>query len=352
MYNPEFEVLLQIARGFNNLSTIAPICSMEKENANSIIWHLKQEGLLEPLDPPQLSSKGLLELSKWLANLQSETYEYIYWSQDGLPFFPYCNGLKKDTVFYPNFFFKPATAYAEDEIDVVYATSLSEVDFSIENLTVLSNLLLEHDPLLPIGFWVLKCSRRAVCGWSVSNLEKTMQLIKNPVSMTFLCGFNEYVVIANALVCQGKFSKLRVRIFITRDTSAYLDILDYLREKLKPFMTFHNIPDFSKGREIALQKSEWWEKMPEPGLRITPNVQGKISYKDKKYEFAPIPLVVVLTPGDMKTKLSKLSPWFVTCPAGCVEKKLSARELHCMHSFQVLNLPEIDIVTFMINSLK
>jgi hypothetical protein len=317
----------------------------------SIIPHLEQTGLLRAVSPPQLTSQGLSELSKWLASLQCENYEYVYWSYDDLPFFPYYSSPKKDTIFYPNLSFDLVKAYIEDNMSVVYVTSLPEVDFSIENLNVLSNLLLEHEPLTPIGFWLLKYSRKRVCGWSVDNLEKTIQLMGQPVSMTFLCGLKEYVIVISSKVDQKKLSKLNVKIYITKENFAYVDTLGHLRDKLKPFLIFHQIPDFLEGQEISLEKSGWWDGLPEPGLRIVPDVKGKIYYKDNKYEFDPIPLVVVLSPEETKTRLAAISPWFITCPAGCDEKKISERELHRMHSFRVLNLPEIDIVTFMINNV-
>jgi hypothetical protein len=102
----------------------------------------------------------------------------------------------------------------------------------------------------------------------------------------------------------------------------------------------------------VLQKSEWSKDLPQSGLRITPRAQGKILFRDKEYKTAPIPLVVIMASRGIETKLSRVSPWFVTCPRGCIEKELSTHESFYIHSFQVLNLPEIDIVTLMINSLR
>lgn len=352
MNNQDFEVLFQIGRGSRNLEIISSNCSMERKEIASIIPHLEKEGLLQTTDPPQLSSHGLSELSKSLVDLISGTSEYVYWSHDGLPFFPYHNSLRKDVFFYPNLFFDPANASLEDDVDVVYAASLLEVDFSIENLHVLSNLLFQNDFFTPIGFWLLKYSRKKVCGWGVSNFEDTMRLIGKPISMTFLFGCNEYVIVITSNRVEKSFSRLKIKIYITRESCAYIDVLDYLRDKLKPFLVFNRIHDFSEGQEIPLEKSEWWKNLPEPGLRIVPKVYGKISYRDIKYKSDPVPLVVVLDPKETKTRLAAVSPWFATCPGGCDEKKLSMGELHRMHSFQVLNLPEIDLVTFMINNAK
>jgi len=353
MCNPEFEVLYQIGLGLSNLQVIASNCSSEKENVISIISSLKQRRLLKTIDPPQLSSRGLFELSEWLAKLQSGTYEHLYWSHDNLPFFPYRNNLRKDTFFYPNLLFKPSVkAYSEEDMSVVYVVQLLEVDFSIRNLRILTNLLLEHDVFVPIGFWLLKYSRKKVCGWNVDNLKKTIRLLGNPVSMTFLCGFDNYFIFMNSRNDQGSCSKLEIKMYISRESFAYIDSLDYVREKLKPFLVFHNIHSFSEGHEISLKESKWWKELPELGLRIVPNAQGIIYYKDNKYEFDPIPLVVVLTPSEVKTRLAAISPWFVTCPGGCDERQISAHELYRTHSFKVLSLPEMDIVTFMINSVK
>lgn len=350
MYNPELEVLYQIGLGRQNLKTIAANSSMDKRKIVFLISNLERKGLLESQNPPQLSSHGLFELSKWLVNLQSGANEYLYWSHDSLPFFSYHNNLKKDALFYPNLFFDPA--YTQDDTGVVYTASLLEADFSIENLYVLSNLLFEPNFLTPMGFWLLKYSQREICGWSITNFEKTMQLAGNPISMMFLFGCNEYVIIMSSRKLQKSFSKIDVKIYITRENCAYVDALDYVRDKLKPFLVFHKIQDFSKGREIYLETDGWWKDLPEPGLRIHPKVVGKIGYRDNKHEFDAITLVAILESKTMDTKLSMISPWLVTCPGSFDENKLSTGEPHRTHLFQVLNLPEIDIVTFMINSAR
>jgi hypothetical protein len=128
-------VLRQIALGFNDIDTIASaVYPLRRGNVRSIISQLSHKGLVKTEKGLCLSTKGLLELSRQIVKHEAHQSEYLFWSINGLPFFKYENKLHKEVITHPNLFFEPASPYFDDEKQIVYETSLLEIDFNIENI--------------------------------------------------------------------------------------------------------------------------------------------------------------------------------------------------------------------------
>ena len=344
----EFYVLFQIARGVNTKETIAAIYALTDDETQLVIEELSQKGLLETKNSLGLSSRGLLELSKWIAARQSE-HEYIYSSVDNRPYFQYKSSLTKDTIFFPDLIFRPANPYFNDEQEVVYVTSLPSVNFSLENLLIMENLLFEQEILHPTGFWLLKCKTKKLCGWGANNLEKTLQKVENPVCLVFLYAFSEFIIIATSDAYEGIFRSLQLKIYLTKVTFPYVDTIEYIDDMLKPFLYFNGVKEILRGKELQLKKSDYWQSFQESRTGGSPfklKVYGSILYKDKAHNWGPNPFVVIMKPSDdAGTCLERISPWFVTFPGGVNEQELE--ESYHISSFDVISLPSIDILSLM-----
>ena len=345
----ELSILSQIGLGFNDINVVASRALLKKAQVRLAIEQFSKKGLINIQNGLSLSKKGLLELSRGIANQESERSAYIFWSTTGLPYFQYRNKLQKDVIFHPALFFDPARPFADNEKYLAYKTSIPSKNLNFEDLEILYNLLYECEYLHPTGFWLLKCEKKELCGWGFANLRKTLQFVRNPLTLTFVCAFADFIFIIRSDLEKSEFARLKMNIYLTRDRFPYVDTLDFIHDKLKAFLNFHGIKELPRGKEFQLKHGDEWKELPEPKLRFVQEVRGKILHRSNNLPLA-VPLVVVLTPSQAKTSLDRVSPWFVTCPGGCLEKELTAKKAHHVHLFRVLSLSEIDVVTLMIST--
>jgi len=345
----EYNVLYQIALGLSNVDEIASACLLEKERVRLIITRFLHTGLVYDKDRWCLSKKGLLKLSRQKVALEPDRSEYFFWSSNGLPFFDYQNKFQKAVITYPELFFETASPYIDEEKQIIYETLLPEIDFSMENLEIVYNMLFETEPLHPIGFWLLESDRRKLCGWGIENLKKTLDIIRKPSDLLFLCAFSDFTILISSDLSESLHRKMKIRAYITKANSPYLDTLDFLSDMLKTFLLFNGMQEIPKGQEIQLEYSGEWKELPEPKLQFIPKLLGRISQRTANLERHPFPLVFTVSLPLKITHLGKVSPWFVTCPGGCLDEDFKTQ--HYIHFFQVVSLPEIDIVSLMISRI-
>lgn len=343
----EYSALHQIALGLSNIDEIASTCLLEKEQVRLIITRFLHTGLVHDKDRWCLSKKGLLKLSQQKVALEPDRSEYFFWSSNGLPFFDYQNKSQKGVITYPELFFEPASPYIDEEKQIVYETFLPEIGLNMENLEIVYNMLFETEPLHPIGFWLLGSDKRKLCGWGIENLKKTLDIIRKPSDLLFLCAFSDFIILISSDLGESVRTKMKIKVYITKANSPYLDTLDFLSDTLKPFLLFNGMQEIPKGQETQLEYSGEWKELPEPKLQFMPKLLGRISQRTANLERDPFPLVFVVSLPSKVTHLGEVSPWFVTCPGGCLDEDF--KTLHYMHFFQVVNLPEIDIVSLMVN---
>jgi len=344
----ELRILYPIALGVEDIDAVASESLLKKEQVRQIIDQFSKEGLIRTQNGLSLSKKGLLELSRWIASLESKGHRYAFWSANGLPYFPYQNEFSKDVISHPQLFFNPARPSVDEEKRLVYKTLIPNRDFTWEDLEIIYNLLYESRYLHPTGFWLLRCEEERLCGWGVSNLRRSLQLVRKPISFKFVCAFNDFIFLIHSDIVGSEFAKLKSDIYLTREISPYIDTMDLLSDRLKIFLNFYGVEKLPRGTELQMKHANEWEGLPEPRLRFVPEVCGRISYSNENLQLKSVPFVVVMTPSHTKTVLRRVSPWFVTCPGGCLEESLAAKKTHRVHLFQVLSFPEIDIVTLMI----
>jgi hypothetical protein len=248
MDNNELDVLNQIALGLSDTNIIASICLLGKKQVNINVHRLLKRKMLSAEDGLRITRDGLLWLSRGLANRQYHQNEYTFWSGSGLPYFPYQTRFHKDVLSHPQLFFKAACSYPANERETVYATSLPEMPFTLDSLEILHNLLCESEPLHPTGFWLLRLDRRALCGWGVDNLRKSLQMVERPITILFLCAFNNFIILMSSDLGSSGSAKLQTKVYITRETFPYVDVLDYLSYKLKAILSLNGIRDSERQR--------------------------------------------------------------------------------------------------------
>jgi hypothetical protein len=346
----ETHILHQIAQGVNDIDTLEAMSFVQKRQIRRFVLSLIKNGMINAKNGLTVSKKGLVELSKRLANQESPKHRYNFWSAEGPPYFVHYSKLRRDVISHPNLFFDPANSYPYDSSQFVYKTSIPDVDFDLEDLEILYNLLYESDYLHPTGFWLLKSSQKRLCGWGIANLKETLKLVPTPSSLKFLCAFTHFIVLAASDPRGKEFARLNVKIYITRDVFPYVDTLDLIYDKLRILLNFHGVRELPKGDEFKIPEASDWRDILEVRPRFVPKVQGKILDVHTDLPRNPIPFVIIMTPSNTKTSLNRISPWFVTCPGGCIESDFAAKKQHYVHFFQALSLPEIDVLTLMISA--
>jgi len=348
VYN-ELSILHQIGLGLTDIDAIALRTLETKKTVRQIINQLVKGGKINTKNGLSLSKKGLLELSRKIANQESQRSKYIFCNNHGLPYFEHKNAFQRDVIFNPSLFFDPARCYTDDdERNVVYKTSIPCKGFNFEDLEILYNLLYEYEYHHPTGFWLINCESKKLCGWGIKNLRNTLELAEMPFNLKFCCAFTDFIFLINSDIDKSELSRFRINIYITRDSFPYIDTLDNIYDRLKVFMNFHKIQELPRGKELELKNTMNRWGLLEPELRFFSQVLGKILHRNAN-PWSSFPLVFIITPYRTSTRLKQISPWFVTCPGGCLEHELIAKKAHSIHLLNVVSLPEIDIVSLMIN---
>lgn len=342
-------VLYMIGRGATDIEAIASeVYPLRKNEVRLIVDQFSRKGLVETEKGLHLTKYGLLNLSRQIARCGTDQSEYFFWSIDGLPFFRYKNMLHRDIITHPDLFFEPASRYVGDEMLRVYETSLPEIDFETESVEIIDNLLFETDYLHPTGFWLLKLEKKKLCGWSAVNLTKTLVQIKEPSDLIFVCAYQNFVLLISSRLDAACRGKMHCKVYITKAIFPYVDTMDFLADRLKAFLIFNGLSQMPMGHEIKAESSPLWRRLSETRPKFIPKLIGKILYRTGVKEASLFSYVFAVTLPRELSDLGAVSPWFITCPGGCLDQEF--RRLHYVHLFQTVSLPEIELATLMINN--
>ena len=343
-----FQILFNFATGLSKVEELGFLdfdYPLEESKVCSITEKLLVEGLIEKKEGFQVTRKGLLELSRRIAGLTYESSKYSSLSTDGQPFYQYRSKMKKVAITHPDLSFEPAASGIDSE-QLIYETQLSEINFDVDTLEVIYNLLFETDYLHPTGFWLVTDEKRHFCGWGIENLRRTLEITKMPLDLYFVIAFQTFIILVKSALNLKGYGKMVIKIYISRAIFPYIDSFDFLEERLKPFLLFNKIIEIPRGKEIKLKKPTGW-KSPYPSPKFDAKVLGKIFHSGEKPQYDTFPYVFSLSFPEGMDPLSSVSPWFITCPGGCIDEDF--KRLHRIHSFQILSLSEIDLVSLMIN---
>jgi len=346
----EVLVLYTIGTGASNVKEI-----FFKSSLGSKQLHRVLEGLLrgrfvtKSPSGVSLSNIGLLELSRFFYRKQCRKTEYSCSFRGQSPYLVYKNDFKKDIIFHPQLYFDPACPFDDWNKELVYEITFEEYKFDLNILEVMHNLLYEYESFHPTGFWILKCVEKSMCGYGIESLRQTLSLAGNTIALCFVLAFQNFIVLAKS-VDQRVADNLRVKIYLTRDTDPYIDTLDSLHDTLKVLWSFLGISGIPKGREIELEP-KIPERLPIKPIQFVPQICGKIIWKDKTNIPHEIdPFIIAFDPSNINTSLSKVSPWLATCSGGFIEEDFTEKREFGILNFNVLNLPDIDIVGIILSA--
>ena len=342
----ELAVLHHIGLGLNNIDAItSAVYPLEKQEVNCVVNSFIKQGLVSTTY--SLSEIGLLELSRKIAKHAANQSEYSFRSKDGLPYFKCLSPLTKDIISHPSISFEPASDGMDHETQIFYQTSLLDIDYNIENIEIIYNLLFETEYYNPTGFWLLKYENKKLCGWGVENLHKTLRLSKAQCTLLFLCAYQHFIILLNSKIDLMGHSRLKIKLYLTKSLIPYIDTLDFLEKTLKPFLILNHRSKIPRGQEIQIKTNNRWVKKSSQRPLFTANVQGEIIHRNGNDQNSAFPYIFAVTLPKEASFLHTISPWFITCPGGCLDTTFTHRQY--IHWFQIINLPEIDIATLMIS---
>lgn len=343
----EFLVLYIVGTGSSSLEEIAFKSDLQPKHIEDLIKSLKGKGSLTKEDHKlSLSKRGLLEFSRHTMKSRCEVRKY-YLLKGKLSYFLYNNEFTKDAIFHPDLYFEAVTS--EDfSKQFMYEIVLENLEIDVDLLEALYNLLDKGYTYEATGFWILKCHKRNVCGWGIKNLRKSLHLLK-PYQLIFLIGSQDFVILLSSILKDGKIKEPQMKVYFTREIYPYIDSIDSLSKQLQPLLNFIDIPKLPRGKEIQSEVNPYWLELESFPPRFALKVLGKIGFRDITYDSREIfPSIVVTDPSNVKSNLNKVSPWFVTSSRGFIAEDSRRRTKFYLHYFDVLSLPDIDVVTLML----
>lgn len=337
----------------NGASSVEEICF--KSGLESKQLHKVLEGLLlrrfvmKKNSYFSLSKTGLLELSRSFYGERCMKTEYSCSFADHLPYLPYKNNFKKDVIFLPQLYFDPAYSFGNWDKQLVYEITFEDYRFDLDLLEVMYNLLYEYEPFHPTGFWILKRGKKSACGYGIESLRQTLNLVEDTIALFFVLAFQDFIILAKS-VDRKVEDNLRIKTYLTRDVSPYIDTLDSLYNTLKPLWSFLGIDDDLRGREIEL-KLKNAERLLVGPIQFVPQICGKVILNDKTDILQEInPYIIAFDPSNINASLSKVSPWLATCSGGFIKEDFTGKREFDILYFNLLNLPDIDIIGIILSA--
>lgn len=348
MKSEEILTTYTIGNGISNVNEICYKLGFDSAQARRILKELiRKHFVKKSVSGFFLSNAGLLELSRHFYSEKCMRTEYLPSFAKHLPYLPYDSRFGKEIIFHPELFFDPASPVGDFERQLVYEISFQEHKINLDLLEAMCNLLYEYDYLHPTGFWLLKSREGAMCGYGIKSLRQTLWLFPKSTSLVFVIGFENFIIVAKSASHHVE-ADLRMKIYLTRDVFPYIDTMDSISQELKMLWILLGIKDIPRGREIQLnQSADFW---PTERLYFAPNVYGRIIWKDKTWKPHEIdPLIIAFPPPCSDSALCNVSPWLATCAGGFFPGFDKRKTKFRLHFLDVLNLPEIDIVTLILS---
>jgi len=350
MKHEEALLLSVIGNGASTIEEILFMLGLERSRLDKILRRLwLKHFLMKDGSNFSISKSGLLEFSRCILRERCKKTEYSYSIANQLPYLPYENDFKRDTIFHPQLFFDPASSPENWNEQIVYEITLEKCKFDLDLLEIMSNLFYEHEYLHPTGFWVLRGKKKSVCGYGIDSLRLTLNLVQDAVNLIFTLGFQNFIILAKSVGNKIK-ENIRIKIYLTKDTFPYIDTLDSIYITSKILWSFLGINEVPKGHEIKLRPKhpELFLKKP---LRFIPHICGKIIWKDKTNRAHEIdPYIIAFNPSNINAELSKVSPWLATCSGGFIEEDFTGKRKFSILNFDVIRLPDVDIMWMILSA--
>lgn len=344
--------LYLIGKGVDDLKKLRFRLETTNEKVESIIKNLTKGRLVErDNDKFVLTSKGLSLASEFFLNKE---IKIRYKTNNNKPFFEYRNPLKRDIIFLPYLSFDERFNRVGEDRYRLYRTEMKFSNLDISVLQVIENLLYGTPREKNGGFWILK-SKNSFCGFEVANLisaVKKLNLSKFEVILSFSGEF--YILILKGQVNKKNLETLSLVIYLNNQMEMpYLDGLNYLSKDLKLFLKFVKLDRIPLGREIIIRKLPFKKFFNNCfNLSFIPDLYGKLIFKGKIWKSYPIniPFIIAINPKNMDglTFLKRVSPWFVSCVGGFLEKDFKEKQEFRFRWVESYGFPELTIVHIML----
>ncbi|MCX6818193.1 MAG: hypothetical protein NTU57_05045 [Candidatus Aenigmarchaeota archaeon] len=345
-------ILSYIVKGYDAKS-LSQLFEEKDEKIIKIIKSLIRTGYIQTKNKKFiLTVKGFNALCK--------EYEKItkYKTIDGNKFFNYKNyAINEDIIFLPDFPFETHYNVLSDYIHYrLYKTKFDLKDLDLKILYGFENLITSNLSRKRDGFWLLKSRKIKFCGHGIENFYSSLKNVKeNNFTFKIVYSGSFYILILSGDSTHKKIKNITFTLYLSNWAERpYIDSLMMLGTELKYFLNFVGMKEIPKGHEVIINNSlgkDFTKIRYGRKENFLPEIQGKIYFKfkfEKKGRYYPS--IIAINPPKIKnfSKMTRISPWFVCCRGGFLEKDFREKRSFYFWLFTFFHLPEILIFEIML----
>lgn len=337
--------LFFISLGNNDKGSLAFLFEMEQNQIDLIINRLLKSGMIiENKDGSlSLTNKGLLEATR----VSSKELEVTYVNNWNKPFFKYHCDLKKDVLFLPFLSFDTRENRINDFKYKLYEIKVNLSNIDIEILEAIENLLYEDTFEGSGSFWIIKSKENNFCGHGIENFILAKDEL-NYKQSHFKIAYSEsmFIFLVMGNISHDKINNLKIKVYLSNYGQVpYIDHIEYLNIKLKPFLNFIGLNKLPFGKETIIQEIRLQKFNKNFRNRpFLPIIKGKFYFEEKFTGSSKSrhPLIIAIDPENIGLSfLNKVSPWFVSCSGGFLEEDFKLKRKFILSWIENYNLPDV-----------